>query len=91
MSDLRMLYVVNYLVEHMDVYDLTFGSDVCLRKEDALNVIAELMYANDITEDELEENDCTPENVCVFRDDELRFEVYVKEVLLDANNLERIE
>ena len=65
--------------------------DVCLRKEDALNVIAELMYANDITEDELEENDCTPENVCVFRDDELRFEVYVKEVLLDANNLERIE
>jgi len=91
MNDFRRIYIVNYLVEHMDVYDLTFGSDVCLRKEDALCVIAELMYANDITEDELEENDCTPENVCVFRDGELRLEAYVKSVLLDANTLERIE
>ena len=48
-------------------------------------------YVADLRNFELEENDCTPKNVCVFRDGELRLEAYVEEVLLDANNLERIE
>lgn len=91
MSDLRSLYVVDYLIETFDsIYGVDFGSIICLREKDALAEIATLVYQYGITESELEENDCTPRYINVVRCGTFFIEACVKEVMVDVDNLERI-